>query len=378
MGSVADKFMFKKRKIALVISSMRSGGAERVMANLANYWAGQGHDVTLVTFVAADEVPFYHLDAHVKRLSLNCLEHSNNPLIYLKNIVRCLVRIRRAMKVLRPDAVVSFLESVNMAVLMATLGLRVPVIISERIDPAYHRISKFYAFGRLRIYRLCLKLIVQTKSVYHYFPKDFATFMEIIPNPVPKPSMQKTDHCETMNHIVTVGRLNHQKNHETLIRAFAKFIQKNPDAQLTIFGEGEERASLENLIEELNVKANVKLPGAVKDVLPVLIDADAFVFPSLYEGFPNALCEAMSVGLPVIASNVTGNRDLVVHGENGLLFEAMDENGLYLQLQALLDVNERSRLAAKACEVSVDYSEEKIYAHWARVLNEVCKTDERD
>jgi glycosyltransferase involved in cell wall biosynthesis len=163
-----------------------------------------------------------------------------------------------------------------------------------------------------------------------------------------------------------------QKNQTTLIRAFAQLIKKHPNLQLTILGDGEDRSILEQLIQTLGVSQNVFLSGAVKNVAQELLKADVFVFPSLYEGFPNALCEAMSVGLPVIASNVTGNRDLVVHHENGLLFEAQNVDDLFNQMTQIMDINLRRKLTKKSINVTVDYSADKIYARWITMIEDVC------
>ncbi len=369
-----------KKKLALVISSMRSGGAERVMANLANALVEQGYDITLILFTAPSEESFFTIDPQVKVLHLNCLSHHKNPLVYLKNMLYCLYILRKTVKSLNVQGIISFLESVNMAVLVATIGLKIPVIISERIDPAFHRIAKFYAFGRLKIYQLCTKLVVQTKSVYDYFPTKFQPFMEIIPNPVSTSPVQKTNHADEVTHIVSVGRLTPQKNHAILIRAFAYIIEDYPNVQLTIIGDGEERSNLEQYIQivrqilapHIDPAKSIHLPGAIKNITPELLKADLFVFPSLYEGFPNALCEAMSIGLPVIASNVTGNRDLVVHNKNGLLFEAKDAHDLARQIIQMMDVTVRRRLASESIKVTLDYQADKIYARWINLIENVC------
>src|SRR5690606_29753976 len=107
------------------------------------------------------------------------------------------------------------------------------------------------------------------------------------------------------------------KGFGALITAFSEIVLQKPDITLTIYGEGAERQNLESLIRGLNLTASVFLPGTVRDVEGIMYQADLFVFPSHYEGFPNALCEAMAMGLPVIASNCSGNIDIIREGVDG-------------------------------------------------------------
>lgn len=362
----------KPRNITLIISSMRSGGAERVMMKLANTFASAGHNVNLILFTPETEKPFYNIDKNVNVISLNCLSYNKSPIIYVKNIIYCLYILRKTIKKLSPDVIISFLESVNLATLIATFNLNIPVIISERIDPAYHRISRLYMLGRTKIYPLCNRLVVQTQSVYDFFPKHFSKFINIIPNPVNSPSLLKNNQSDVLNHFVTVGRLTKQKDQITLLNAFAKFIKINKEAKLTIYGEGEERSALESIIQNLSLQKHVSIPGTISDIQGTLIQYDAFIFPSLYEGFPNALCEAMSIGLPVIASNVTGNKDIIDDGENGLLFTAQDVDALLNCMIRLQEKDLREYLAKNAKNIADTYSDAKIYKQWYKVIDDIC------
>lgn len=350
--------------LALVISSMRSGGAERVMSNLANYWVEKGHQVSLILFTPKDEKPFYVLDQRVKVISLDCLRDTTSFLMKVKNNARCIFKLHKTLKDLKPERIVSFLETVNFASLVANIPLKIPHIISERTNPAYHNIGHLYKWARLKLYPLCTKLVVQTQGVYDYFSEKFHSFMEIIPNPIQQPKTIKIDHKDVIETIVTVGRLGVEKNHTTLIKAFKKYLDHNPKANLIIYGEGSDRPILQKLIDNLGLRDKVCLFGKTKNVLSVLKNADLFIFPSLYEGFPNALCEAMSIGLPVIASNVTGNRDVVQDHHNGLLFEVKDDLTLCEKMIELEDKNLRIQLSNNAREIANNYARSKIFKMW--------------
>lgn len=375
--------MVQKKNITLVISTMRPGGAERVMSKLANYFASKGHKITLITFVSQSEKPFYALDQRITQLRLNCLSYHKNLFVYGLNVIKCLYVLRKALKKTAPDVVISFMESVNVATLLAGYKLGIPTVVSERIDPKYHilyplKIQQFFNMLRYKVYHWTHALVAQTQSALDFFPKSIQEHAVIIPNPVNAPKYDNYEVAEKVQNIISVGRLCVQKDHVTLIKAFAKIQEKNTDIKLTIYGEGPERANLENLISELKLMDYISLPGTTSDIEQKLFESDMFVFPSLYEGFPNALCEAMAIGLPVIGSNCSGNVDVIKHNENGFIFNLKDENELYEQMSKLINsLSLRKHLSSKAQKISIDYSQDKIYAKWDRLLENIKSTGDQ-
>ncbi|HCU06391.1 MAG TPA: glycosyltransferase family 4 protein, partial [Holosporales bacterium] len=223
--------MPKNKNITLVISTMRSGGAERVMSKLANYFASKGYKVTLITFVAPTEKPFYTLDNRITQLPLNCLSFHKNMFVYGLNVIKCLYVLRKALKKIESDVVISFMESVNVATLLAGYRLKIPMIVSERIDPKYHilyptKIQSIFNKIRNKTYCWARALVVQTQSALNFFPQSIQKNAVIIPNPV---NTSKYGHYivkETVHNIISVGRLCRQKDHVTLFKAFAKLLEK--------------------------------------------------------------------------------------------------------------------------------------------------------
>ncbi len=353
-------------KLALVISSLGSGGAERVLSDLANHWAKGGHDVHLVTFAPKSEIPFYPLHKNVKPHSLDLLEGQVSGIKRLFGIVGRLYHLRQKIKQISPDRILSFIDVMNVTVLLATLGLRIPVIVSERTDPHFHRIPRIYKIIRQYIYTYSKQVIVQTKSASGYF--NNIKNVSVIPNIIH--SFQNRIRGSIKNtSLISVGRLILSKNFNVLIQAFSKIHPDFPNLTLTIYGEGSERANLENLINDLKLENHVFLPGVVSDIQLKLLEADLFVFPSQYEGFPNALCEAMAVGLPVIASNCSGNIDVVQDGVNGVLVDVGDLDGLVQALTDLLvDPEKRCQIGEKAKEITQTYSAKKIYTLWDEIV----------
>ncbi len=355
--------------LALIISSLNSGGAERVLSELANYWVSKGHQVTLVTLASPDAKPFYPLDSKVRLIQLDQTQNESSFLTRLGNILRRLFCLRKVLKTLNPNVVLSFVDVMNLTTLLATVGLETPVIVSERIDPHFHHIPSLYKKIRPFLYRLARKIVVQTNSIASYFGNDLQRIIQIIPNPVKSPKHHKI-FSSTVRSVLSVGRLDQQKDHKTLIHAFAHLYPTYPHLTLTIYGEGPQRENLQNLINSLNLQKSVSLPGITQDIHEKLTAADLFVFPSLYEGFPNALVEAMSVGLPVIASNCSGNIDIVRDGIDGCLFPVGDVLKLAALMEELVcDSNTRKRLGEEAKTVTEYFHPDHIFHRWDEVIS---------
>src|SRR5690606_14194702 len=169
--------------------------------------------------------------------------------------------------------------------------------------------------------------------------------------------------------LISVGRLSVEKNHRALIIAFSAWVKKYPDIRLMIYGEGPERASLEKIIADLALQDRVMLPGAVQNIQAALLAADLFVFPSRYEGFPNALCEAMAMGLPVVASDCSGNAEVIQDGVNGFLFPVDDMSSLTKIVFRLLENPAECQGIAKNASAIVErYGPEKVYGLWDSLI----------
>lgn len=360
--------------IALIISSLSPGGAERVLSQLANAWISGGHKVSIITFADPNVVPFYHLDERIHLYQLNQLiMKKSSPLCRLKNILKRILKLRQALKRVKPDVVISFVDVTNITALLAGIRLRIPTIVCERTHPQYYRLPAIYNRLRLLTYSWAHTVICQTASASEYFSNISDRKKAIIPNCVKKPGYQKNevDVLRPVQKIISVGRLCPNKGFATLIKAFSEVVHQKPDLTLTIYGEGAERQNLEALIRELDLTAKIFLPGITKDVETALYQVDLFVFPSLYEGFPNVLCEAMAVGLPVIASNCSGNIDIVREGIDGRLFSVGDVGQLKRLMGELIeDAPQRVKLSKGAMRLPDRFSQETILQKWDAALRE--------
>lgn len=361
--------------LALIISSLQTGGAERVLSELANAWVSKGYEVSLITLAGSNNETIYPLDPQIHLVHLNQIAGDNIPLLLrLKTIGKRILKLRKALKSIRPDVIISFIDVMNVTTLLAVRMLGIPVIVTERTHPSYHQLPKFYKILRRWTYPWADKVVSQTASASDYFSELPKHKKAIIPNGVKKPSVQKneTDILKPVHYIVSVGRLCPYKGFQILIQAFRDILPQNPNLNLTIYGDGGMRDNLEMLIQELNLTACVFLPGTVQDIETALYNSDLFVFPSFYEGFPNALCEAMAVGLPVIASNCSGSVEIVRDGIDGRLFGVGDVPQLTRLLQELIDDSaQRVKLSKGACHVVDRYNQASILEKWDTVLAEV-------
>lgn len=352
-------------RITCVISSLGSGGAERVISRLANAWAADGRHVEIVTLESAQAAPFYPLDPAVVLRPLGVAAASKGLGEAILGNLRRLVALRRAIQASQPDVVLAFTDVTNVRVLMALLGTRLPVIVSERVDPSQHSIGRVWNFLRDRFYPRADVLVVQSERAARFFPR-LAAQLRVIPNPVVLPEVAARPRAEGPRQLVSLGRLHEQKGFDRLFRAFAQVAERHPNWRLTIWGEGPERSALEQLRDALGLQARVALPGNTTAPYERLAEADLFVMSSRYEGFPNALCEALAIGLPAVSFDcASGPAEIIAHGESGWLVPPGDVDQLAAALDRLMgDAALRQHLAANAMRVRDTYALPKVLAMW--------------
>ena len=364
--------------ITLVISRIAIGGADRVITIMANYWAIHHHDVTLIT-IDSQETDAYVLAPRVKRIALNLEISSRNLAEAVRHNAMRLKRLRSEIRASRPDVVISFTDVTNVLTLLASIGLRVPVIVSERSTPGRHAIGFAWNGLRYLLYRRAQALVMQSQALRGWacrFVRDRDVY--VIPNPVERPlalSNRSVAPRDTKRCVVAMGHLTRVKGYDLLLRAFAKCATKHPAWSLLILGEGEERGPLETLVGELGLKDRVSLPGCVRDPGHILQGADLFVMSSYYEGSSNALLEAMACGLAVIATECAGSvREVICHGVNGVVVPPNNENALATTMDRLMeDQGERQRLGALAVEVTERFGVERVMNMWGDLLTYKCR-----
>ncbi len=342
------------------------------MSIMVNYWAAKGEKVTVITF-ATESTDFYTLHPEVKRVALGLTAASAHLGEALKNNLRRLRRLRQEIRASRPDVVISFIHRMNMLTLLAVSGLGVPVIVSERSDVRKHRIGPFWSALRRLLYPKAHAVVVQSDAMHRWAEtivrKDR---VYIIPNPVAPPAASLAGAVSSPAGlgVVAIGRLSFEKGFDLLLRAFEKCAAEHPDWSLVILGEGAERGRLTELATKLEIEDRVRMPGVVREPVAVLRGAGMFVMPSRYEGFPNALLEAMACGAPVVSFDCpSGPAEIVRDGVDGVLVPPEDVDALASAMRRMMShESERERLASRAPEVLQRFGVEKVMETWERVI----------
>jgi GalNAc-alpha-(1->4)-GalNAc-alpha-(1->3)-diNAcBac-PP-undecaprenol alpha-1,4-N-acetyl-D-galactosaminyltransferase len=358
----------RAQHLLLVSASLEGGGAERQLAELANYWAAGGIKVTLVTWTGVDADDFYDLHSGVRRVRLNMMCDASGFVPGVMLSIRRIRALRRVLLAEKPDSVLSFLTETNVLTILASLGLRTRLVISERANPAFDTtVSKLLSTLRRQLYWLSYAVVAQTDAAAQWITHHCGARTRVIPNvlrDLPLPGRAR----EPL--IVAVGRLARQKGFDLLLRAFALVAAEFPGWSVAILGEGRERDSLLQLCSELGVTDRVALIGRVADVDSWLARASIVVQPSRFEGFPNALLEAMGMGAAVISADCpSGPSELIENGVNGRLVPVEDVAALTAALRQLLaDPDMRVRLGREAGRVRERFHAERIMDHWNQCL----------
>lgn len=350
-----------KRHI-IFIGTLSNGGAERVVSILAGKMAEKGMDVEILTYY--DAPVSYKLHPQVK---LTCVEKETGKGGKLQNILWLRKYFENNALV-----VISFLAPFNMLAIAANLYTGVPIIVADRNDPGKVPSNWILRKGRNLLYCFADRVIVQTKKNQQYFCNKIQKKSAVIYNPIHMDAYIGTAlGTEKGKKIVSVGRLTAQKNQKLLIRAFAAILKNYPQHVLEIYGAGELKEELQSLSRELGIEEQVALPGNVSKVHDAIKTAEMFVLSSDYEGMPNALLEAMCMGLPCISTKVSGATDLIEDHKNGILTEIGNQKELE---NAMLELLENQELAVKLGKNAADISRQlelsKIVDQWIDLINQ--------
>jgi glycosyltransferase involved in cell wall biosynthesis len=350
---------------------MDAGGAERVLSTLAFEWVQAGHHVTLLT-IADTGSDFYAVDPRVNRQIVGLASPSSNVITAVTTNVRRMLRLRRTIADLSPDVVISFVDRTNVRVLLSTIGLRVPVVVSERIDPRTLSPGQVWSALRSVSYRWASTLVVQTEAVAQWArTQAWQIPVAVIPNPVHQDFAAPADSHEPRKPIIVgMGRLTPQKGFDNLIRAFDRIAARCPEWSLVIAGEGPSRAALEAQASRTAVASRISLPGRLADPAALLRSARVFVLSSRFEGFPNVLLEAMASGCAVVSTDCpSGPAEILRDRQTGRLVPSDDVEALAAAMEELIaNPSTAVALAEKAQARVRQFAPDRIAARWNEVL----------
>jgi len=373
-------------KILIFIGSLTNGGAERVTVTLSKYLQQKTFIVTVVTLDGTQR-DFYSLDRDIKRLAMDMGKATSGFEKISENLKR-VWKFRKIVKKENPDIVLGMITRHAVISIIACFGLPVNVVVSERNYPEERKNHTMWEWLRKRVYHFADLHVVQTVKIAEWLRTNTqAQNINIIPNSVNHPLPTYEPNVKPGNYlnddqklILAVGTFKHQKGFDMLIQSVSTFLKGYPNWKMIILGEEKNekgskglRNKFESVVRENRLEEQILFPGRVGNVGDWYERADIFVLSSRYEGFPNALLEAMAYGTACISFDCkTGPADMIEDGENGILVPDSDIETLGYQIRTLMKNSKlRYKLGKNALKVRSEYSEEKIHGMWEKTFNEL-------
>lgn len=355
-------------KITLFIGSLYGGGAERVTCNLASYLVQHGHQVEILTMSETEKA--YELDKRVSVRTLLSIKERKNT---VRNTLVRMPRFWRYLKVSDTDAYIVMLPKTTIMLLMFRWLTKAKVIAAERVDPASYseRIAKM-----LKKYaKRADGWVFQTGDAQKWYGDSIKDSKStVIPNAVNPAFIRPQYEGKKRKIIAGAGRLDVQKNFGLLIRAFAKIAPEFPEYNLIIYGKGNEEQELKSLVESLGLQGRIEFPGNIQNIAEEMERNTMFVLSSDFEGMPNALMEAMALGLPCISTDCPcgGPRYLIKDGVNGLLVPVADADKMAEAMRKILsDSNLAESIGKEAMKIAEELAPDKIYGQWERLVSSI-------
>lgn len=351
--------------IVIVTRNLSAGGTERVIAQLLTEWCNNGIECSLI-LLNQDPI-FYEIPVRVNLYEIGKLSTKH----YWDKLKKY-SEVRKLIKKISPDIVLSMPEEIGIYVIGALLGSKIPVVVSERNNPWVMPNKKTTRIIRKFLYPYADGIIFQTNQAASFFSKKIQNKGIVLPNPLDSSRIPEPFTGERDKVIVGAGRFEPQKNFSLLIAAFKEFYQQHQDYKLVIYGDGRMRKQLEEEIENTGLPmGTITLPGRVTDLPKKINSAAVFVLTSDYEGMPNVLIEAMAMGVPCISTDCPpgGPAQLIKHKENGFLFPVGNKDELINYLNLLtddLDISNRFSMESIKLKESLDAN--IICKEWAEYL----------
>ncbi len=359
-------------KILFHINSLGLGGAERVVSILSEYFIGDKIDVVIAT--QWEEENEYPLPHGANRISVGFTEEEESRYHRVQKIVLRHKKLRDCIKRENPDVVISFCVKANYRAAISMLGMKIPLIVSVRNDPKIDyvgRSSKVMNFIMERKAKFC---VFQTKEAQEFFTEKFQQKSVIIYNPIGQQYLQE-EIVKTRNKtIVTVGRMVKQKNQVVLLQAMAKVHNAYPEYQLELYGEEGKDGSKEGILEiikSLDMKEYVTLMGVTDNIKGAIKESAMFILPSTYEGMPNALIEALVMGIPCISTDCPcgGPATLIINEKSGLLVPVGDVEALELAMKEMIANPERAEeMGREAMKLVQMVHPDNVYKQWKQLV----------
>ena len=361
-------------KILFLNTNIGYGGASKMMAEVANNLC-RSHEVTLLTF----------RDSSLSQSLAPEINHVHNPLYSHKiKVLEMAGQIRALHKYLkreRFDLAVAFLHPSHYMLTLAAKGTKTKVLLSERGDPYSRRNGGLFVRAVEKVIQRADAYVFQSEGARDAYPKKCRKKGRVIVNALPKKELPR--HCpETAEKVIVhVARMELiQKRQDVMLRAFARFLETHPDYTLRFLGDGPEEEDMKRLAEELGVAGSVEFLGACKNVPQLIVNAEMFVLTSDYEGLPNAVLEAMAVGLPCISTDCSpgGARMIIEDGQNGFIVPCGDAESLADRMSRLADdASLRKQYSERAVRSLDRFDQAAVNAEWQTFVEQIGSSKKR-
>lgn len=357
-------------KISFFITTLGGGGAERVLTDLANYLANQGHSIEIAVLRKSNIQ--YELNSSINVVFLPdyypCRKCTS------KHFRETTISKKYLISKTKDECVVAFLELPMLLSLHFKKKMKCKLIVSERSFPLYY--SKLYQFALSRLIKRADAAVFQTNEARKWYKRYKGTAL-IIPNAISKKFIDAGVSSLQGNSILSIGRIDENKNHKLLIDAFSNINEKFPSCKLFIYGNGPLKVSLTEYVESLGLSDKIVFEGFCNDISSKLMNASMFVLTSKFEGMPNSLMEAMALGVPSITTDCFGNDGdfkLVEDGINALIVPKDDKKALSFAMEKVLQNKAfAAELAQNAIKVRDKFSPNVIYRLWENLIESVLK-----
>lgn len=354
------------KNIALVITDLSSGGAERVMSILANYLSYKGYSIEIV--MLQDDKVDYFIEKNIEITVINKFKSNR--------IIRFVYRLYALHKILKKkDIAIAFLWHINLYTIVASFGLKCKVIISDRNDPKNElkNMHKLVVYIKNNLYKVADYVVFQTKYAQMYYSEKVIQKSSIILNPI-LPNLKEYRSCHKKNKVVSVCRLSEQKNITMSIDAFEEFQAEYPDYCFEIYGKGELLNELSSYVEQKNLISKIFFKGFSDNVCVEIADANIYLSSSNYEGISNSMLEAMGLGIPVVVTDcpVWGAQVIIEDGINGFIVPVCDHKAMANKMKLLArDPILSKKISENALKISERLGIDNIGRDWENIINKV-------
>ena len=347
-------------KITFVTDTLQAGGAERVISILANKMQERGYEVEIIC-LRMHKV-FYEFNPSIK---LTFAEDYVNGGMFKR-----MMWLRKYVRQQKPSVVIAFMIAVYATTLLSLIGSKIPVIVSERIDP--RKTKKWKNVLRYVVMPLIQHMVVQTEDIKSYFPAFIQKKTSIIYNPVTEKVFDQTSFVAKKKRLINIGRLYEQKNQKMLIDAFCKVKEHFSEYELVIFGEGPLEKELQDYIKAKGLTGFVKLMGKSTSIIEELKSSEIFCLSSDYEGMSNAMIEAICLGLPVVTTDISGAKDVIVNGENGYIVNVNDAVGFANAVSEILSHEDlKKQMEKNNLSKAKLFKTDTIVDSWIELINKM-------